>query len=105
MALALALCAATPARAAAPTASTVRIPFETSDGSLTPYTFRAGYALMTLVYDTLLWRDEQGIPRPWLARSVRMSGDGRRLTLELAKNARWHDGVALTARDVAFTFG
>ena len=59
---------------------------------------------MTLVYDTLLWRDEDGVPRPWLARSVRASADGRRLTVRLAKGARWHDGAPLTAADVAFTF-
>ncbi|MGH2917810.1 MAG: ABC transporter substrate-binding protein [Solirubrobacteraceae bacterium] len=44
------------------------------------------------------------MPRPWLARSIRTSADGRRLTVRLARGARWHDGEPLTAADVAFTF-
>ncbi len=82
----------------------MRIPFPQDDGSLTPYTFELGYPLVTLVYDTLMWRDTDGVPRPWLARSVERSADGRRLTLRLAEGVRWHDGRPLTAADVAFTF-
>jgi peptide/nickel transport system substrate-binding protein len=84
--------------------SLVQIPWGGDEGSLTPYSFTTGYQFVTLVYDTLLWRDERGVPRPWLARSVRVSGDGRRLSVRLASNARWHDGVPLTAADVAYTF-
>lgn len=98
---------AAPAAAAAPGSGpdVLRIPFPQYDGGLTPYTFELGYPLMTLVYDTLLWRDAQGVPRPWLARSVQRSEGGRRLTVRLRGNARWHDGRPVTARDVAFTFG
>lgn len=81
----------------------VRIPYAADTGRLTPYSFKTGYELLTLAYDTLLWRDERGVPRPWLARAVRVSPDGRRLSITLARGARWHDGVALTADDVAFT--
>lgn len=83
-------------------ASTVRIPFPRDDGSLTPYTFRLGYPLVSLVYDTLMLRDIRGIPRPWLARSVRRNG--QRLTIELRRGVRWQDGRPLTAEDVVFTF-
>ena len=86
-------------------AGLVRLPFPAYDGTLTPYTFEAGYPLMTLVYDTLLWRDADGVARPWLARSVRRSRGGRRVTLRLRRGVRWHDGRPLTAADVAFTFG
>lgn len=85
-------------------APVVRIPLPHDDGSLTPYTFRDAYSLVTLVYDTLLWRDANGVPRPWLARSVKRSDDGRRLTIRLETGVRWHDGRPLTAADVAFTF-
>ncbi|MDQ6805598.1 MAG: ABC transporter substrate-binding protein, partial [Actinomycetota bacterium] len=85
-------------------AKLVRIPFPAYDGTLTPYTFKLGYPLVTLVYDTLLWRDAQGIPRPWLARSVQRSNGGRRVTVRLRKGVRWQDGRSLTADDVAFTF-
>lgn len=90
--------------AAQPRTDLVRMPFPQDDGSLTPYTFEAGYPLLTLVYDTLLWRDAKGIPQPWLARSVVESPDGRVLTIKLAEGVRWHDGAALSAADVAFTF-
>lgn len=83
----------------------VRLPFPQEVGSLTPYTFELGYSLLTLVYDTLLWRDQDGVPQPWLARSVDRSDDGRRITVHLADNARWHDGRPVTSADVAFTIG
>ncbi len=85
-------------------AKLVRLPFPKYDGTLTPYTFEVGYPLVTLVYDTLLWRDAKGVPRPWLARSVKRTNAGRRVTVRLRKGVRWHDGRPLTAADVAFTF-
>lgn len=90
--------------AAQPAAKLVRLAFPSYDGTLTPYTFELGYPLVTLIYDTLLWRDAQGIPRPWLARSVTPSDGGRRLTVSLRPGVRWQDGWSLTADDVAFTF-
>lgn len=87
-----------------PAAQVVRIPFPQDDGTLTPYTFEVGYPLVTLVYDTLLWRDHDGVPRPWLARSVETGDEGRRITLRLAEGAEWHDGRPVTSADVAFTF-
>ncbi|MEO6121902.1 MAG: ABC transporter substrate-binding protein [Acidimicrobiales bacterium] len=96
-----------PASAPAPApgrAALVRLPFPQDDGSLTPYTFELGYQLMSLIYDTLLWRDADGVPQPWLARSVTPNADGRQLTIRLDGGARWHDGLPVTAEDVAFTF-
>ncbi len=99
-----ALLSASPAGAEPPGAPLVRLAFPSYDGTLTPYTFTLGYPLVTLIYDTLLWRDVDGTPRPWLARSVQRSGGGRRLTIILRKGVRWQDGRPLTADDVAFTF-
>ncbi len=82
--------------------ATVRIPFPRDDGSLTPYTFRLGYPLVSLVYDTLMLRDAGGTPRPWLARSVRRNG--LRVKIDLRRGARWQDGRPVTAEDVVFTF-
>ena len=94
------------ARAQTPAAPAplVRLPFPREDGSLTPYTFELGYPLVTLVYDTLLWRDNQGVAQPWLAHSVTTSPDSKKVTIQLEKGARWQDGVLVTAADVAFTF-
>ncbi|MGI8686423.1 MAG: ABC transporter substrate-binding protein [Acidimicrobiales bacterium] len=86
-----------------PTTEVVRFPFPQDDGSLTPYSFERGYPLMTLVYDTLLWRDADGVPRPWLA-TPEFDPGGRQVTLRLARGVRWHDGTPLTASDVEFTF-
>jgi len=98
------LAAGAPAASAQTATDRVRIPFPAYDGTLTPYTFGIGYPLVTLVYDTLLWRDEEGVPRPWLAQSVRRSNGGRRLTVRLRSGVRWHDDRPLTAADVAFTY-
>ncbi len=85
-------------------AARIRVPFPAYDGTLTPYTFGRGYPLVTLVYDTLLWRDADGTPQPWLARSVTRSANGLQLTVRLRPGVRWQDGRPLTAADVAFTF-
>jgi len=105
VASALCLAAGPPAAAArSGDASRLRLPFPAYDGTLTPYTFARGYPLVMLVYDTLLWRDPDGVPRPWLARSVTRSAGGLRVTVRLRRGVRWQDGRALTAADVAFTF-
>lgn len=80
------------------------IPISQDDGTLTPYTFQIAYPLVTLIYDTLMWRDEEGAPQPLLARTFSMSPDNQRATLKLQEGVRWHDGRPLTADDVVFTF-
>ena len=85
-------------------AEVVRLPFPRDEGKLTPYSFELGYPLVTLIYDTVMWRDAAGVPRPWLARSVTPSPDGLSVRIRLRRGVRWHDGEPLTAEDVAFTF-
>ncbi|HWC27806.1 MAG TPA: ABC transporter substrate-binding protein [Solirubrobacteraceae bacterium] len=101
--LATAALAPTVAPAAAQ-ATTVRVPFPRDPGTLTPLTFALGYPLLALVYDTITWRDARGLPRPWLARSVQALEGGRRVVVRLRDDLHWHDGRALTAGDVAFTY-
>lgn len=102
LAAALALaCVAAPSSA---TGKTVRIPLPSGPGTLTPLTFALGYPLLTLVYDTVTWRDPAGVPRPWLARSVQVTDAGRRVVVRLRDGVRWHDGRPLVAGDVAFTY-
>ena len=62
-----------------------------------------GAVLLSLLYDTLTWKDERGII-PWLATSWEVSADGREYTFALAPGVRWQDGQPLTAADVAFSF-
>lgn len=62
-----------------------------------------GAVLLTLIYDTLTWKDEHGII-PWLASEWNISADGREYIFTISSQARWHDGQPLTAADVAFSF-
>lgn len=62
-----------------------------------------GYLRMSYLFDTLVWKDEQGFI-PWLAEEWEMSPDGLMWTFRLREDVRWHDGQPLTAEDVAFTF-
>jgi peptide/nickel transport system substrate-binding protein len=105
----LVLIAVAAALAGAPAASAqgrpaLRVAFPSEDGSLTPYTFSSGYSLVTLVYDTLMWRDSNGVAQPWLARSVRRRAGGREVVVRLNRGVRWQDGRPLTAADVVFTY-
>lgn len=100
----LGLSTAARAQSQSATESVLRIAIPGDDGSLTPYTFESGYALMSLVYDTLTWRDAGGIPRPWLARSINRDPTGRFVRVRLRQGVRWHDGRPLTADDVVFTY-
>src|SRR6185436_7981348 len=56
-----------------------------------------------VLFTTLARYDSALVARPYLARSWRWSDDRRRLTLRLASDLRWHDGVPTTARDVRWT--
>lgn len=56
-----------------------------------------------LVYLPLMDRGRDGEWRGRLARSWDASPDGSEWTYHLRTEVRWHDGVPVTARDVAFT--
>ncbi|MBA2467794.1 MAG: ABC transporter substrate-binding protein [Chloroflexia bacterium] len=62
-----------------------------------------GPILVSLIYDTLTWKDATGII-PWLASEWSVSGDGLTYTFQIVSGATWHDGQALTAEDVAFSY-
>ena len=47
--------------------------------------------------------DEDWTPQPYLAESWETSADGLTVTLNLAKNAVFHDGKPVTSEDVAFS--
>jgi peptide/nickel transport system substrate-binding protein len=88
------------------TASTVRIAWA-DVGVPTPFRVSSagpgGTVLISLMYDTLTWKDEHGIV-PWLATAWDVSPDGLDVTFTLTQNVRWQDGQPLTADDVAFSF-
>ncbi len=58
-----------------------------------------------LGYDFLTWYDADYRPAPDLASSWETSEDGLTWTFHIREGMEWQDGVPLTARDVAFTYG
>jgi len=63
-----------------------------------------GYNQMSLIYDTLLWKDGSGQLLPWLAQEYSSSPDHLTYTFRLRDNLMWSDGRPLTSDDVVFTF-
>ena len=61
-----------------------------------------GYVLTSLVFDTLVWKNEHGIV-PWLATSWEHP-DPYTWVFHLRHSVYWQDGEPFTARDVVFTF-
>lgn len=61
-----------------------------------------GYVRMSWVFDTLIWKDQNGYI-PALARSWSFDAENLAFTFILNPEARWHDGRPLTSEDVAFT--
>jgi peptide/nickel transport system substrate-binding protein len=62
-----------------------------------------GYIRMTLIFDSLVWKDEKGYGKG-LAESWQWLPDEKAWRFLLRSGVKWHDGKPFTARDVAFTF-
>lgn len=96
-----------PAPAAARAVKRLTLSWWTDVGLPSPFAFSTlgpgGVTRLSLLFDTLTWKDERGII-PWLATRWETAGDGLSYTFSLRPDARWHDGRALTADDVAFSF-
>ncbi|MDG1209809.1 MAG: ABC transporter substrate-binding protein [Paracoccaceae bacterium] len=57
----------------------------------------------TQIFASPLRYDENWDPEPYLAESWEISADGLSVTLNLVKNATFHDGHPITSEDVAFS--
>lgn len=66
---------------------------------------RADHDLTALTYSGLLKLSPEGNLENDLAESLTISEDGRVYNIIMRKDARFHDGVSVTAEDVAFTIG
>jgi peptide/nickel transport system substrate-binding protein len=60
--------------------------------------------LMVAVYEQLTGYDQGLRATPWLAESWDHNGNGTVWTFKLRKGVRFHDGSALTAKDVVYSF-
>jgi peptide/nickel transport system substrate-binding protein len=59
---------------------------------------------MGQVYDTLLYKDNNGRFNPCLADRWEISEDGIEYTFYLHEGVKWDDGVPFTAKDVEYTY-
>lgn len=77
-----------------------------SFGFPSPFAYIAGpgYVQMSLLYDTLMWKDGTGELLPWIASSVERLDGGRTYRFTIRPGITWHDGLPLTVDDVVFTF-
>lgn len=79
----------------------------TDTGYPSPFTFSligpGGIVKVMLLFDTLTWKDAKGLV-PWLAERWTVEDGGAAYVFRLRRDVSFHDGTALTARDVAFTF-
>lgn len=70
---------------------------------LAPLTTEAEGDVVALVFAGLMRPGPDGTPEADLAESWEVTPDGLTYTFRLRSGLTWHDGVALTASDVAFT--
>lgn len=60
--------------------------------------------LCYLVFDPVLWMEEDGTISPWLAEEYKMADDGMSIDFRFREDVYFTNGAHLTAEDVAFTF-
>lgn len=93
---------------AKPNQDILKIGDETGDwGFPSPYGMYArgpGYIRMSLLFDTLIWKDSQGQFVGMLAESWSYDQQNNSFIFHLRPKISWHDGEPFTADDVLFTF-
>jgi len=72
------------------------------DPAVTP--FAVSHWVMMNIYDTLVWRANDGSFKPGLAETWEPSEDGTEYTFQLREGVKFHDGTPFNADAVKFTF-
>jgi peptide/nickel transport system substrate-binding protein len=67
------------------------------------YSRGPGYIRMSLIFDTLIWKDQSGFV-PALAETWEYLPDEKAYVFHLRKGVTWNDKERFSAKDVAFTF-
>jgi len=104
------LAVASSALASSPSAAgdtTFRVGWLLEPENLNPFVGLLGQddEIWHLNYDLLVGFDvKTPSPRPEIATSWEVSPDGKTWTFKIRESVKWHDGVPLAAKDVAFTF-
>jgi len=107
--------AAAPAFAASPSPSpsagglrapVFRVGFSYDIDGMNPFVNYSGlsWEIFRLNYNFLTWYDVNNRPVPELATKWQPSPDGKVWTFTIRPDVKWHDGVPLTAKDIAFTY-
>ncbi len=78
--------------------------FSTFDTLTSTSSDAAADRIRTLVFNTLVKKDENFDYTGELAKEIKTSDDGQTLTFILRDNIKFHNGNILTARDVKYTF-
>ncbi len=71
---------------------------------LSPLSYRGGFQPKTLIYETLVRRDEEGRIVPGLAAAWRFEDGGRSVVFTLREGAHFHDGAPVDAEAVRIHF-
>lgn len=81
-------------------------PFEPRQLNHAVTTSWADHVVTSKIFNSLLRFPEKGYPQPQpdLAEKWNVSPDGKTITFNLVRNAKWHDGTPFTSADVKFTF-
>ncbi|RIY33593.1 hypothetical protein CJP74_01630 [Psittacicella melopsittaci] len=75
---------------------------DTLDPSLASY--EDSFAVIRMLFDTLVRQDSRGDYIPWGAESWQVSKDGLTWTFNLRKNATWSNGKPITASDYVYSW-
>ncbi|MFZ7104181.1 MAG: ABC transporter substrate-binding protein [Peptococcaceae bacterium] len=70
----------------------------------THYNRGPGYVRMSLIFDTLVWKDQTGNLTGSLAKEWEYLPGEDAFVFQLRQDVPWHDGEKFTAEDVVFTF-
>ena len=62
------------------------------------------HMVFRLLFDRLVYIDENRQPQPWLAESWEVTDEGRVITFRLFGDTVFHDGSPLTANSIKFTY-
>ncbi|MDD3520384.1 MAG: ABC transporter substrate-binding protein [Actinomycetota bacterium] len=63
-----------------------------------------GYIRMSMIFDTLVWKNREGDIIPMLAESWSFDKNKNMFAFKLRDDVSWHDGNSFDAADVVFTF-
>ncbi len=88
------------------TVQSLRVAFTNTPGQFDParMTTIEAYQVAFAIYDALVWIDYTLTPQPLLALTWQPAPDRLSWTFELQQGVKFHNGAALTAQDVVYTF-